>query len=42
MCPFAWASATEQEKCEEFKRLDSKFKTSEKSPLHHDNRCTAH
>lgn len=27
------------EACAEYKRLDSKFKTSPDSPLHHDNRC---
>lgn len=28
--------------CAEYKRLDEKFGTDDRSPLHHDNRCPLH
>lgn len=37
--PFAWGTATPEQVCAEFKRLDAKFGTDARSPLHHDNRC---
>lgn len=39
---FPWASASDEEKCAQFRKLDGKFNTSENSPLHHDNRCPIH
>lgn len=39
---FNWATSTDEQQCSEFKRLDIKFATISRSPLHHDNRCPIH
>lgn len=33
---------TEEGWCQHFIKLDAKFNTDPRSPLHHDNRCTIH
>ena len=39
---FNWTIATNEQKCEQYRRMDKYFFTQSNSPMHHNNRCPLH